>query len=137
MCDQYKKFLYNYILNKKTIPLKRKQRIANKIIKLSNKLKIGSADFIRFDCFEYLESKGVHLTPTHFYQPIPILSKINWKKHNHPKPMIGIDFNPKSQLELLNQFQKFKKNIIKFLQKILVLNTSFISTTRLLIIWML
>ena len=23
--------------------------------------------------------------------------------------MIGIDFNPKSQLELLNQFQKFKK----------------------------
>jgi len=86
-----------------------KKAIANLIIFLSNKLKITSGDFSKYDMFEYLESKGLHLTPVHYYQPIPDLSSINWKKMSEPQKMFGFDFNNKVQFELLKKFTKYQK----------------------------
>ncbi|KKQ50046.1 MAG: hypothetical protein US68_C0009G0001, partial [Candidatus Shapirobacteria bacterium GW2011_GWE1_38_10] len=79
------------------------------IIFLSNKLKVTFGDFSRYDMFEYLESKGLHLTPVHFYQPIPDLSSLNWEKISKPQKIFGINFNDKKQLVLLNKFKKYQK----------------------------
>lgn len=89
--------------------LNNKKKIADMIIYLSNKLKITIGDFSKYDMFEYLESKGLHLTPVHYYQPIPDTSKLNWEKLSKPQDVYGVDFNEKGQLKLIKAFKKYQK----------------------------
>lgn len=89
--------------------IKSKQTIADLIIFLSKKLKITSGDFSRYDMFEYLESKGLHLTPVHYYQPIPKLSDMNWDDISKPHKLHGIDLNDRDSLALIKKFKKFSK----------------------------
>lgn len=91
-----------------------KKIIADLIVYLSNKLKITSGDFSKYDMFEYLESKGVHITPVHYYQPIPKISDINWKKMSKPQEIPGVNLNDKYSLQLLKKFTKYKNEYNKF-----------------------
>ena len=58
---------------------------------------------------------GFHVTPNHFYQPIPDTTKLKddlWSKHSE---LAGIDLNEQKQLELLSLFEsKLKKEYERF-----------------------
>jgi hypothetical protein len=65
--------------------------------------------------FSLWENKGYHVTPVHFYEPLPdtrVLKNELWEKRSE---MIGIDINEKKQLELLSSFvSKFKTEYDRF-----------------------
>lgn len=65
--------------------------------------------------FLFWQSLGVHITPNHFYEPIPDTRTLKddlWLKHSE---LIGIDINEKKQLELLSFFvSKFKNEYNRF-----------------------
>lgn len=60
--------------------------------------------------FHIWENKGYHVTPAHFYEPIPdtrTLSDDIWLKQSQ---LVGIDINEQRQINLLREFSsKFKK----------------------------
>lgn len=59
--------------------------------------------------FNLWEKRGYHVTPVHFYEPIPdtrTLKNDLWLKNSE---LVGIDINEKKQLKLLSLFVKFKK----------------------------
>lgn len=54
--------------------------------------------------FRTWEARGYHITPCHFYQPIPDtreLSDALWSTHS---TLPGIDLNEPGQIQLLSQF---------------------------------
>jgi len=60
--------------------------------------------------FSFWQILGFHVTPVHFYQPIPDTRKLKdnlWQKKSQ---LVGIDMNEGKQLELLSSFvSKFRK----------------------------
>lgn len=73
------------------------------LIKICNKL------------FQFFQKMGIHITPNHFYFPIPDTRNLKnelWLKHSD---MIGININDEMQINLLSEFcSKFKKEYDKF-----------------------
>jgi len=65
--------------------------------------------------FRFWEIFGFHITPVHFYEPIPDTRKLKnilWQKRSE---LIGIDMQEKKQLELLSFFvSKFKREYETF-----------------------
>lgn len=65
--------------------------------------------------FRFWEQHGFHLTPVHFYQPVPdtrTLPDSLWKKAS---AMRGIDLNEATQLQLLREsFPKFRDEYSRF-----------------------
>jgi Methyltransferase domain len=61
------------------------------------------------EIFPLWERHGFHVTPAHFYQPIPdtrSLAETLWKR---PSKLVGIDMNEPTQLDLVRQrFPKFR-----------------------------
>ncbi len=60
----------------------------------------------RFFCL--WEKKGFHVTPVHFYSPIPEICSLPeniWKRESQ---LIGVDLNESAQIELLSVFRRFK-----------------------------
>lgn len=58
--------------------------------------------------FEYWQKLGFHITPNHYYWPIPdtrMLTDDMWKG---PSSLIGINMNDEGQLDLLERFLEFK-----------------------------
>lgn len=55
--------------------------------------------------FEIWENKGYHVTPAHFYFPVPDLSEIKENVWNRRSGLKGINLNEKRQLELLHIFK--------------------------------
>ena len=74
---------------------------------------VHNADFR--EIFRLWERHGVHVTPVHFYQPIPntqSLPEILWSRASE---LIGIDMNDGVQLDLLrNHFPKFRDEYDQF-----------------------
>jgi hypothetical protein len=61
------------------------------------------------DVFPAWEQHGFHVTPVHFYQPIPDTRTLPETLWNRPSKLVGIDMNEARQLELLGkEFPKFK-----------------------------
>lgn len=87
-----------YQIGFKKIQMTLKKFISRKIWNTNDKL------------FEFWEKLGFHITPRHFYQPIPDTRTLNddlWRKQSE---LIGIDMNEEYQLNLLSQFSsKFKE----------------------------
>lgn len=55
--------------------------------------------------FPYLQTLGVHITPNHFYSPIPDTSKLKTGLWDWPNPEVpGLDFRPTHQLNLLSDY---------------------------------
>lgn len=61
------------------------------------------------EIFSLWERSGFHVTPVHFYQPVPDTQSLPEKLWNRPSELVGINMNDSTQLDLLrNQFPKFR-----------------------------
>ena len=88
----------------------------DRVAELLAKLMRGYNQPARFKkYFPFWEQHGFHVTPVHFYQPIPdtrTLPKNLWEK---PSALAGIDMNEAAQLRLLRDaFPKFRKEYSRF-----------------------
>lgn len=54
--------------------------------------------------FRLWESRGYHVTPVHFYEPIPDTRSIKADTWSTPSQLAGVDINEKRQLDLLSLF---------------------------------
>jgi hypothetical protein len=69
---------------------------------------LGSVNFP--DMFRKWERHGFHVTPVHFYQPIPDTQSLPERLWSQPSELAGIDMNDAMQLDLLrNHFTKFQE----------------------------
>ena len=67
------------------------------------------------EIFPVWERHGFHVTPVHFYQPIPDTQSLPEKLWDHPSELVGIDMNDSVQLDLLrNRFPKFRDEYEQF-----------------------
>ena len=58
--------------------------------------------------FPLWEKHGFHVTPVHFYQPIPDTRSLSETLWDRPSELVGVDMNDSVQLDLLRrQFSKF------------------------------
>lgn len=59
--------------------------------------------------FHFWEEHGFHLTPVHFYQPLPDTRTLTDQLWAAPSAMVGVEMNEAAQLELLrNVFPRFQ-----------------------------
>jgi predicted O-methyltransferase YrrM len=63
---------------------------------------------LRISAFNGLQHVGLHLTPNHFYEPVPDTRAISDSYWNQKSEMPGIDMNEPGQLELLARFSEYK-----------------------------
>jgi hypothetical protein len=62
------------------------------------------------ELFRRWEKQGFHVTPVHFYQPIPDTQSLPETLWSRPSELAGIDMNDATQLDLLrNHFRKFRQ----------------------------
>ena len=67
------------------------------------------------EIFRYWERHGFHVTPVHFYQPIPDTQSLPETLWHRPSELTGIDLNDALQLDLLqNHFPKFRSEYDQF-----------------------
>ncbi len=60
--------------------------------------------------FRLWEERGVHVTPVHFYEPIPELRTLDDKLWSEPQRLCGIEMNPARQSHFLRDvFPAFRK----------------------------
>ena len=63
----------------------------------------------RRELFLNWERHGFHVTPVHFYEPIPDTQSLPETLWSQPSELVGIDMNESTQLDLLrNHFTKFR-----------------------------
>ena len=67
------------------------------------------------ESFPVWERHGFHVTPVHFYQPIPDTRSLPETLWERPSDLVGIDMNEAMQLDLLrNHFPKFRHEYDQF-----------------------
>ncbi len=67
------------------------------------------------EIFPVWERQGFHVTPVHFYQPIPDTQALPKTLWNRPGELVGIDMNDSLQLDLLRMhFPKFRDEYEQF-----------------------
>jgi predicted O-methyltransferase YrrM len=64
--------------------------------------------------FPLWERLGIHVTPVHFYEPIPNTALLEDKLWKKKLELAGVDFNEKGQVEILSNFFRFKEEYDKF-----------------------
>lgn len=55
--------------------------------------------------FTFWEKKGFHVTPNHFYEPIPDLSQLTETIWSRRQNLVGLDMNEDGQLNMLSNYQ--------------------------------
>jgi Methyltransferase domain len=67
------------------------------------------------ELFRLWEKHGFHVTPVHFYQPIPDTRSLPETLWSHPSRLVGINMNDALQLDLLRKdFPKFRTEYQQF-----------------------
>jgi hypothetical protein len=67
------------------------------------------------EIFRFWERHGFHVTPVHFYQPIPDTQALPETLWNRPSELVGVNMNDQVQLDLLrNHFPKFRREYDQF-----------------------
>ena len=67
------------------------------------------------DIFRTWERSGFHVTPVHFYQPIPDTQKLSKTLWDKPSQLVGINMDESMQLDLLRKhFPKFRNEYEQF-----------------------
>lgn len=84
-----------------------------------NKFYSGALRRITKKTFPFWQRLGVHVTPRHFYEPIPDTERLRddhlWSKHSK---LVGIEIDEETQLQFLSLFvSKFKKECDSFLKE--------------------
>ena len=64
--------------------------------------------------FRQLEEKGIHLTPVHFYSPIPDTRTLGDDIWTNASAMVGVDMNAEVQLDLLEHFKTYEPEYSRF-----------------------
>lgn len=65
--------------------------------------------------FSLYEDRGWHVTPAHYYEPIPDTRELSDDVWSSPSSMPGVDLNQRLQLDLLHTFRsKFKSEYDRF-----------------------
>jgi hypothetical protein len=67
----------------------------------------GARSWLFRRLFRFWQRLGVHVTPNHFYQPIPDTSKLGDDPWSHFSDMVGVNPNEARQLELLAAFRDY------------------------------
>lgn len=80
-----------------------KRLLRNPLSRIINLYKLTNGDLSHFSHFEYFQKKGIHITPNHFYQPIPDTRGLDWNELSKDLALEGIEMNEKKQLLLLNE----------------------------------
>lgn len=66
------------------------------------------------ELWRYVESRGYHVTPVHFYQPIPDTQSLD-ETYRPESAMAGIDWNESIQLQLLREtFPQYAGEYVQF-----------------------
>ena len=74
---------------------------------LVNKIRVGS--------FRAAQKLGIHITPNHFYEPIPDVRNIPSEFWRQPSELRGIEMNEQAQVALLGKFcNKYKQEFDEF-----------------------
>jgi hypothetical protein len=67
------------------------------------------------ESFQIWERHGFHVTPVHFYQPIPDTQSLSETLWSRPSELVGVDMNGSVQLDLLRKrFPKFREEYEQF-----------------------
>ena len=66
--------------------------------------------FCRKEFFSVWEDLGFHVTPAHFYQPIPTLKDLDQEIFHRKLANQGVDFNEQGQQRLLHTFEENYKH---------------------------
>ena len=67
------------------------------------------------EIFRIWERKGFHVTPVHFYQPIPNTQNLPEALWDKPSELVGVDMNESTQLDLLRKhFPGFRNEYERF-----------------------
>jgi predicted O-methyltransferase YrrM len=70
---------------------------------------------VRFqEIFPLWERCGFHVTPVHFYQPIPDTKSLPEELWSRPSELVGIDMNQRAQLDLLQIFSRLRDEFQAF-----------------------
>lgn len=65
--------------------------------------------FVKFKTFRLFQALGFHVTPVHFYEPIPDTRELSTRLWERPSELPGVDLNEAAQLALLKSFvERFK-----------------------------
>lgn len=77
-------------------------------IKLRNTLR-NIRDLIKRNSFRFAEKRlGIHVTPVHFYSPIPNVGELKPELFSRPNECVGLDFREQEQLARLQaDFRKY------------------------------
>jgi SAM-dependent methyltransferase len=67
--------------------------------------------------FRVWERHGIHLTPAHYYSPIPVVSNLETAPWPGPVPLTGIDMREAQQLALLDEFRELQTEYAAFADK--------------------
>src|SRR5712691_6111169 len=67
-----------------------------------------------YEIFPLWERHGFHVTPVHFYQPIPDTRSLPESLWSRPSELVGVDMNQQAQLNLLRTFSKFGDEFQRF-----------------------
>jgi len=67
---------------------------------------INSGEYTKY--FRVWESYGVHVTPVHFYYPIPDTRELSATLWEAPSGGSGVAFNQRAQIALLSSFSRFR-----------------------------
>jgi len=85
------------------------QEAENQIKNISKFIHSGESN--RIKAFELGEKNNIHITPVHFYQPIPDTSKLDIDMFNKQLHFNGINFRLDEQLKLVELFSKFSDEL--------------------------
>jgi predicted O-methyltransferase YrrM len=76
---------------------------------------IRAMDTILFSrIFALCEKLGFHITRNHFYEPIPDTRTLKEQLWLRQSQLVGIDINEQKQIEMINQFLRFKNEYDNF-----------------------
>lgn len=67
-------------------------------------------EIYELDYFDFWESQGLHVTPVHYYTPIPDTRYLKGKSGKNISNLVGVDMNSKKQLGFINDvFPKYQQ----------------------------
>jgi hypothetical protein len=91
--------------------------LARFFVLILTRLKVSKGDLTYYKYFKYWESKGIHVVPNHFYQPIPDTGELSDKVFDKELPLVNLNFDISSQINLIDKFSAYSKEILTIPKK--------------------
>lgn len=69
---------------------------------------ISAGRWLYHRTFPVAQAAGVHITPNHFYGPVPDTRELTDRLWERPSEAVGVDMRPQAQLDLLEKITAFR-----------------------------